>query len=211
MNAHSNSMHGKDWRRIKWAVLGLVCAAVVFFIADGMWTLWSANRCFRMADGFTPGRTTLSEARTLLRYRPFVQESTPCTVQDCSFGFAFEERLSRWALISPERGFQGHVHVRNGTVETIHFFYAQGESMPISVTVGPTETPSSTPGLATGLSIIAVSSERHKSVARLKNFADLPIASRRQLLKPNLWCLIRIRGCETAASILPGAHSLTFE
>lgn len=211
MHAHSSSINAKDWRRISWAVLGLVCAAVVLFMADGMWTFWSANRCFRMAEGFTPGRTTLSEAQALLRYRPFVDESTPCTVHDCSFGFAFEERVSWWGLIRPRRGFQGHVHVRNGTVETIHFFYAQGESMPISVTVGPTETPPSMPGLATGLSIIAVSPERHRSVARLKNFADLPVAYRRQLLKPNLWCLIRISGCQAVASVLPGARSLTFK
>ena len=208
---------GSPLRWIFRAALIIVCVLVLGIAGEAMWMIRSAESCFRVFGNLAPGKSTQKEAAQLLQYRPFVDESgvegesAGCTSQSCSIGFSFESRLSWWHLIRPRRGFEGNVEIRNGIVDSVHFIYAEGDLLALSVTARPSEAPPSMPELGTGLSISALSPERHQSIARVKNFADLPVASRRQLLEPNVWCLIRISGCQTAASILPGARSLTFE
>ena len=200
---------GSPLRRIFRVALIIVCALVLGIAGEATWMIRSAESCFRVFGNLAPGKSTQKEAAQLLQYHPFVDESADCTSQRCSIGFYFESRLSWWHLIRPRRGFLGNVEIRNGIVDSVHFIYAEGELLALSVTAR--EALPSMPQLGSGLSISALSPERHQSVARVKNFADLPVASRRQLLEPNVWCLIRISGCQTVASILPGVRSLTFE
>ena len=202
----------RSWRyRVIRVALVLVSAVVLILASDLAWTLLSADRCFRMVETFSPGKTTLPEVQALLHYRPFVDESSPCSSQNCEIGFSFEERLSWWGLIRPRRGFQGFVLVRNGSVQTIHFFYAEDIRMPVSVMEGPKDPDPARQGLPVGLSIGTRDPQWHETVARVKDFADLPLDYRHKVLHPNVWCLIRIGGCQSVRDILPGSSSLTFE
>lgn len=191
--------------------LGLIGVFVVIVAVDLVWTLLSADRCFRLAETFTPGKTTLAEARSLLQYRLFASESSPCSSEDCSIVFHFEERLSWWGLIRPRRAFQESVHIKNGTIETIHFVYVEDLNMPVSFMEGPKEVDPARPHLPIGLAIGTRDSQRNETVARIKDFADFPLDYRHKVLHPNVWCLIRIKGCQSVRDILPGSSSLTFE
>jgi len=208
MHVMTRSEGFRNWRsRIIIAVLGLVCLIVLALLADLMWTLRSADNCFRSLEAFTPGKTTLSEAQVLLRYQPFVYKSGPCSEQDCTIAFYFEERVSWWGLIRPRRGFQGFVHIRNGTVATVHFSYLEGVTMSVSVTEGLKEF---NPGMPFDLSVTTWDARKNKSIARIRDFDDLPIDSRRKVLQPNVWCLVRLSGCQDVRVIVPGSSSLNF-
>jgi hypothetical protein len=175
-----------------------------------IWTIRSATGCFRLVENLTPGKSRLSEVLPLLRYSVFVNQSSPCSSERCSIGFHFESRLSWWRLIRPRRGFQGAIEVRNDTVESIRFLYAEDSNMPVSVMEGPKEADPARPGLPVGLSIIVMDSREKESIARLRDFADLPLDTRRKVLHPKLWCLVRMSGCPTMHDVLPGASSLNF-
>jgi hypothetical protein len=207
-----NAISSSKWVvRLTAALLAVICVTLLLFAAEFIWTLRSAQGCFRLVAGLTPGKSSLTDTKQLLRYAAFAHESVPCTRERCSVDFYFESRLSWWHLIAPRRAFQGNIEIRNDAVETIHFFHMEGASMPLSVTVGPTEAPAATPGLALGLSVVALSPERRKSVASVKQFAELPVDSRRETLQPNVWCLVKFGGCQTPQSIIPGTRSLSFE
>ena len=208
MHVKTRSEGFRNWRsRIIIVVLGLACLIVLALLADLMWTLRSADNCFRSLEAFTPGKTTLSEAQVLLRYQPFVYKSGPCSDQDCTIAFYFEERVSWWGLIRPRRGFQGFVHIRNGTVATLRFSYLEGVNMSVSVTEGLKEFD---PGMLFDLSVISWDPQKHKSIARVKDFSDLSVDLRHKALHPNVSCLVLISGCQDVREILPGSSSLAF-
>src|ERR1700730_3707207 len=170
MNAHSNSTRRGNWRyRIIVAFLGLACAVLLVLAADLTWTISSAEHCFRLVVGPSRHARRLYRRLNLCCVTAVSNESNPCSVQECSIDFSFEERLSWWGLIRPRRGFQGFVHLRNGTVETVHFFYREGVNMRVSVTEGPPEADPARPGLALGLSIQAIDPQKGKSLARVRN------------------------------------------
>jgi hypothetical protein len=196
--------------RILGAVLAAVLALVLMIGTHSVWTVLSADRCFRDVIGFVPSQTPLREVKSLLRYRAFAFEQEPCSPQDCSISFSFEDWLSWWGLLGQRRALQGHVRVRNGVIETIHFFYAQGGSTPVSVTEGPDEADPEKPGLPVGLSIIAVGDQGHESAVRIPKFGATPANLRDKMLRPNAWCLVRLGGCSSLHQILPGTDSVQF-
>lgn len=201
-----------QWRgRAVAAVIFMACSVAVLGSADLMLTLSSADRFFHQLCGLTPGKSSLTEAKLLLRYRSFATESVPCTDERCSIQFLVESRLSRWHLIRPRRGFLGFVDARNNVVETIRFSYAEDALMYSEATLGPSPSPQSRPSLPVGLYVVALSSSRHKSVAKVTQFADMPVDARTEILQPNVWCLVKLGGCQTPQSILPGTRSLSFE
>ena len=200
------------WRsRAGKAVIAVVCILVLLGTTNLIRTLSSADRFFQTLAGLTPGKSSLAEAKQLLRYRSFATESIPCTDERCSIQFLVESRLSRWHLIRPRRGFLGFVDARNNVVETIRFSYAEDALMYSEATLGPSSNPQSRPNLPVGLYLVALSPSRHRSVAREAKFAEMPVAARIKILQPNVWCLVKPGGCQTRQSILPGSRSLTFE
>jgi hypothetical protein len=194
-------------RRVGWAVV----LVVLFGIGDTMWTLRSAEQFFRLLGTLTPGKSSLAEAQQLLRFRPFINESDTCSIERCSLQFQFESRLSRWHLIQPRRGFLGYVDIKNNFVQTIHFSYAEGASPYVSVTEGPSASPQGSSGSVDGLSILSVSPEKRRSVAKVWQFGDMPVGARTKTLQPNVWCLVNLEGCQRPQNILPGTRLLAFE
>jgi hypothetical protein len=211
MNATSSPTVWASWRnRILRTVIGVAALALLALLLEAAWTLRSAGHFFLSFESVTPGKTTLSEAQTLLHYPPFTDQSSPCNDTRCMIGFNFEARLSRWGLLRPRRGLQGFVDIRGGTVEFVRFVYGERAKSVVAVTEGPDEANPSEPYMAVGLTMKATQESGTESVARVANFADLPIAYRQRLLQPNVWCLIKFSGCSSVREILPGSSALNF-
>jgi hypothetical protein len=208
---HATSSWSGWRRRLGRAVIAVACILVLLEGTDLIWSLSSAGRFFHLMAGLTPGKSSLADAKQLLRYRSFAAESVPCTGERCFVQFLVERRLSRWHLAGTRRGFLGYVDVRDNVVQSIRFSYAEGDLMYVEATEGPSAEPQERPGLPVGLYVVALSPSRHKSVARATQFADMSVDARAETLQPNVWCLVKPGGCQTPQSILPGTRSLTFE
>lgn len=208
---HATSSQSGWRRRAGTAVIVVTSILVLLGAAELIWTLSSADRFFRLLAGLAPGKSSLVDAKQLLRYPSFAAESVPCTGERCFVQFLVESRLSRWHLVGTRRGFLGYVDVRDNVVQSIHFSYAEGDLTYVEATEGPSAEAQVRRGVPVGLYLVALSPSRHKSVARATRFADMSLDARTEILQPNAWCLVKPGGCQTPQSILPGTRSLTLE
>jgi hypothetical protein len=114
-------------------------------------------------------------------------------------------------MLAPDpRGIRADGKLGPGS-QGIRFSYAEDTLIYSEATLGPSPSPQSKPSLPVGLYLVALSPSRHRSVAWETQFADMPVDARIKILQPKVWCLVKLGGCQTPQSILPGTRLLTFE